>query len=524
MTAMRKLLLTLAAAAALHGQRFYPDDPLLVEPPPLDAGKPARRKLSDWYDLFWHLLATPGEKQPRTGPPIRARNVNTLGDPMDGAWYVRRHYWRRMSIEELQRGAGGTAPPVFPWTVVAAKGEGITPGFTVIDATKRRFFIKLDPLTNPEMMTAAEVISARFFHALGYHVADEYIVEFDPKDLVIQDRLAFVNQHGIQRPFTRRNLTELLLKAPRLADGRYRCVASLALEGQPLGPFRWFGTRSDDPNDTVPHEHRRELRGAHVFFAWLDHDDSRAINTLDTLVTRDGRTFIRHHLLDFGSTLGSGSDKPNSPRSGAYHFSWRDSAIQVATLGLAVPDWAKARYPRYPSLGLFESKVFDPEKWLPEYPNPALLNRLPDDEFWAAKQVMHFTDGDIRAIVRTGRLSDPQAEDYLVDCLIERRDKIGRAYFRKVLPLDRFQVRDGELAFEDLAATHGLPSPAPYEIVWRAFDNQNGQPGETLGRGPRIPPAAARYLMAEISSSARPSQTVRVWLRARSVVGVEYAW
>jgi hypothetical protein len=524
MTAMRKLLLTLAAAAALHGQRFYPDDPLLVEPPPLDAGKPARRKLSDWYDLFWHILATPGEKQPRTGPPIRAKNVNTLGDPMDGAWYVRRHYWRRMSIEELQRGAGGMAPPVFPWTVIAAKGEGITPGFTVIDATKRRFFIKLDPLTNPEMMTAAEVISARFFHALGYHVADEYIVEFDPKDLVIQDRLAFVNQHGIQRPFTRRNLTELLLKAPRLADGRYRCVASLALEGQPLGPFRWFGTRSDDPNDTVPHEHRRELRGAHVFFAWLDHDDSRAINTLDTLVTRNGRTFIRHHLLDFGSTLGSGSDKPNSPRSGAYHFSWRDSAIQVATLGLAVPDWAKARYPDYPSLGLFESKVFDPEKWLPEYPNPALLNRLPDDEFWAAKQVMHFTDDEIRAIVRTGRLSDPQAEDYLVGCLIERRDKIGRAYVRKVLPLDRFHVRDGELAFEDLAATHGLPSPAPYEIVWRAFDNQNGQPGEALGRGPRIPPAAARYLMAEISSTARPGQTVHVWLRARSVVGVEYAW
>lgn len=521
---MKKLLLILSIAAVLHGQRFYPDDPLLVEPPPFDAGNPARRKLSDWYDLFWHILATPGEKQPKSGPPIRARNVNTLGDPMDGAWYIRRHYWRRMAIEELQRGAGGTAPPAFPWTVVAAKGEGITPGFTVIDATKRRFFIKLDPLSNPEMMTAAEVISSRFFHALGYYVADEYIVEFHPRDLIIQDRLTFFNQHGIERPFARRNLTELLLKAPRLPDGRYRCVASLALEGRPLGPFRWFGTRSDDPNDTVPHEHRRELRAAHVFFAWLNHDDSRAINTLDTLVTRDSRTFIRHHLLDFGSTLGSGSDKPNSPRSGAYHFSWRDSAIQMATLGLAVPYWAKARYPRYPSIGLFESKVFDPEKWLPEYPNPALLNRLPDDEFWAAKQVMSFTDEEIRGIVRAGRLSDPAAEDYLVRCLIERRDKIGRAYFRKVLPLDRFQVRGGELAFEDLAALHHLPSPAPYEILWRAFDNIKDLPGETLGTGPRVPPAPGEYLMAEISSPARPRQTVRVWLRGRAVVGVEYAW
>jgi len=521
---MKRLPLALLFATLLPAQKFYPDDPLLVEPPPLDAGKPARRKLSDWYDLFWHILATPGEKQPRAGPPVRARNVNTLGDPMDGAWYVRRHYWRRMTIEELQRGAGGTAPPEFPWTVVAAKGEGITPGFTILDAKKRRFFIKLDPKSNPEMMTAAEVISDRFFHALGYHVADEYIVEFHPADLVIQDRLTFINQHGQKRPFTRRNLTELLVKAPRLHDGRYRAVASLALEGQPLGPFRWFGTRADDPNDTVPHEHRRELRGAHVFFAWLGHDDSRAINTLDTLVTREGRTFIRHHLLDFGSTLGSGSDRPNSPRSGAYLFTWRDSAIQMATLGLAVPYWAKARYPRYPSIGLFESKVFDPEKWVPEYPNPALLNRLPDDEFWAAKQVMHFTDEEIRAIVDTGRLSDPEARDYLVRCLIERRDKIGRAYFRKVLPIDRFELRSGELVFEDLAQKHGLPSPAPYEIVWREFDNQLMQAGAVLGRGPKAPAGGGPYIEAEIRAPARPSQKVYVWVRGGQVVGIERTW
>lgn len=521
---MRTFALLLAVPLLAPAQKFYPDDPLLVEPPPLDAGKPARRKLSDWYDMFWHILATPGEKQPRTGEPIRARNVNTLGDPMDGAWYVRRHYWRRMTPEELARGVDGTRPPVFPWTVVAAKGEGITPGFTVIDATKRRFFIKLDPKTNPEMMTAAEVISARFFHALGFHVADEYIVEFHPRDLVIEDRLTFVNRHGQQRPFTPRNLTELLLKAPRLPDGRYRAVASLALEGQPLGPFRWFGTRADDPNDTVPHEHRRELRACHVFFAWLNHDDSRAINTLDTLVTREGKSFIRHHLLDFGSTLGSGSDKPNSPRSGAYLFDWRDSLVQMATLGLDVPYWARAHYPKYPSIGLFESKVFDPEKWLPEYPNPALLNRLPDDEFWGAKQVMHFTDEEIRIIVRAGRLSDARAEDYLVRCLIERRDRIGRAYFRKVLPIDRFEVRGGELVFEDLAATHGLPSPAPYEILWREFDNRSGQAGAEIGRGPRVPAGGGPYRMAEIRAASRPRQKVYVWLRGQQVAGIERTW
>ena len=111
-----------------------------------------------------------------------------------------------------------------------------------------------------------------------------------------------------------------------------------------------------------------------------------------------------------------------------------------------------ASYPHFPSIGKIEWKVFDPERWVPEYPNPAFLNRLPDDEFWGAKLVTAFSDEDIRAIVSMGQLSDKKAEDWLVECLIKRRDKVGQVYFSKVLPLDKFALQNGEIAWEDLGA------------------------------------------------------------------------
>ena len=63
---------------------------------------------------------------------------------------------------------------------------------------------------------------------------------------------------------------------------------------------------------------------------------------------------------------------------------------------------------------------------------------------------MSFTDDDIRALVETGEYSDPRVVDYLTETLAQRRDKIGETYFSKVLPLDSFAVKNGQLIFEDL--------------------------------------------------------------------------
>lgn len=523
-------LLLLLSAADLSAQKFYPDDPLELEPAPRPVGELERRKLSDYFDLFSHQFGSVGELQPENGPPIRARGVNALGEPLQGPWWVKRHYYQRMSLEDLRQGAGqGTVPASGRWRVQSIKSEGVTPGFVILDSQNRRFFIKFDPISNPEMATAADAITSRLFHAMGYHVPENNVVYFTRDQLQVADDLDASASRDVATIMKSRAITEILMKVPKSSDGTYRATASLALPGRTIGPPRYYGTRSDDPNDVVPHEHRRDQRGLHVIDAWVAHDDSRAINNEDVLVEENGRRFVRHYQLDFGSTLGSATEKPNSPRSGAYFFSWKESAKQLFTLGLIPQYWARADYPDYPSIGRFEWKIFDPERWVPEYPNPAFLNRLPDDEFWGAKLVTAFTDDEIRAIVATGRLSDKEAEEWLIRCLIERRDKIGRAYFAKLLPLDRFEVRNGTLTWDDVGGRLRYTPAADVTIAWERFDNATGGRSSVANANTAAAPEQnSGYSVATLTSRTNPSHKIEVFVRHSAagpqVTGIERFW
>jgi hypothetical protein len=527
-------------------RKFRLDDPLRVAPPPLPVTSAKVRKISDVYDVFLNTFASPAEPQPKAGPPIPAQGVNTLGEVIDTAWYVGRHYFQPMSVEDLMRGPGNTTPPADgPWTVVSAKNEGITPGFTIRDRKGELYVMKFDPISNPEIASAADVISSKIFYALGYHVPENYIVYFDRSRLELGEDTRFVDRTGRRRNMNRQDLADVLVKVPRDAEKNYRAIASHYLVGKPVGPRRYHGARRDDPNDTVLHEHRRDLRGFRVFCAWLDHDDSRAINSLDMIVNEDGIPFIKHYLVDFGSTLGSATNGPNSPRSGFEElFSWKSSAREFFTLGLYVPHWAKARYPKLPSVGRFEYELFDPETWTPEYSNPAFSNMLPDDAFWAARQVMAFTDEQIGAMVKTGELSDSRAAEWVTKCLIERRNKIGRVFLPKVLPLDRFAVQDGTLSFVDLTpapgplATSQRAKSAPtttgqgrlsrqYQVQWAEFDNSTGAHTPIRSEGLTIPGTSAAYIVATIRADD-PKKSVLVYLRRQSgnweIAGIERTW
>jgi hypothetical protein len=184
-------------------------------------------------------------------------------------------------------------------------------------------------------------------------------------------------------------------------------------------------------------------------------------------------------------------------------------------------------------VGHFEAQVFVPERWVQDYRNAAFSNCLPDDAFWAGKQVMAFTDEQIRAIVKTGQYSDPGSENWLVDCLLKRRDKIGRAFFAKVLPLDRFAVQQGRLVFEDLAVMHKFLSGRDYTTQWSRFNDDTGQKtplaGETSLALPKhfLEASTGEYFAADVHAGEK-AKTVTVYLRKKpgqvEVVGVERTW
>jgi hypothetical protein len=469
--ALCTLIVLLFAWTPAVAQKFLEDDPIKVDRDNLiDASQTKPRKLSDYYDFLENTFDKPGDRSPKS-----AINANTLGEVPDSSWFQNRHGQQRMTADELALGPNtGTGPALDgQWIVTDGKSEGVTPGFRIRDSRGDSYFIKFDPVSNPEMATSAEVISTKFFYAMGFNVPENYLVFFKREDLLVDQSAEISEGLGPKRKMDENDLDRLLARVPMTMDKRYRAIASKLLGGRPIGPFIYFGTAPDDPNDVIPHEHRRELRGLQVFSAWLNHDDSRAVNTQDTIVTENGMTFVRHYLIDFGSTLGSGSIMAQKPRAG-WEYLWEPRPVfrRIVTLGLWDSHWIRVHYPDIPSVGRFESKAFSPQDWKPEYPNAAFVNALPEDSYWAAKIVMAFTDDDIRTVVRTGGLTDPEAEKYVVNTLIERRDKIGRYYFNRVLSLDNFALEGNSVRFVHRAAQYAFAQqPAKVALSWFRFDN-----------------------------------------------------
>lgn len=532
---MRRVAIGAAAAALVvitaatpNGAtpKFFDDDPLAREPETQDASKVTPWSIDLFVDLTSNLFGHPGDPAPN----VRARDVNTVDEVPDSSWFTNRIGAGAMPLEAIVRGpVTGAGPAPGPWTVIRPKTTGFSPGFTMRDAQGETWFVSFDSPGFPEAATGAVMAANKIFWTLGYFQVENHLA------LVTRDRIQVGDGATIRlgsdrrRPMRAGDIDDILRRSHRNADGTYRAVAGRILPGRILGGFRYHGTRPDDPNDIVAHEHRRVLRALKVFGAWTNLVDMKAGNTLDTLVTADGRSLVRHYLQDVGSTFGTGALGPREYDEG-YEFLYEGGPLlaRLFTLGLALPRWATVDYEDQPLIGRFEGKRFDPARWRPRVPTAAFLRARADDDFWAARRVAAFSDEAIRALVKTAGYSDPAAEQLLADVLIQRRDAIARTFLPAINPVvDVTMAADGTVTFGNAAVTAGVaPAPPGYSVRWAGFDNATGTAtpigapvlGDALRVAPpsALPAAPGGFVQVSIAATGGPrpwATPVQAWFR-----------
>ena len=455
--------------------KFFDDDPIWVEHDTQDASAVKPMETSLFVDIASNAMRrTPVEAAGR------AQNLNSIDEVPDSSWFTNRAGHRLLTADDIERGPNTSAGPAAgPWTITSSKSDGVTPGFTVKDVNGDRWFLKFDPPEYRAMSTGTEVAVTKLMWALGYNVPENHIASLRAEKLVVGEGATFTPYGGKRRAMRATDIGDLLKRANQEPDGSYRVVASRALPGKPVGRVRFYGTRSDDPNDIVAHENRRELRGYGVFAAWLNHVDAKSINSLDTLVTENGRSHVRHNLIDFGSALGSGGVGP------ADYWAGEESLVepagvakQLVGFGFSFPKWHTDPYYESPAIGrlVADNSDFDPEAWKPRVRNQAFANARLDDKFWAARKLTALSTPLLRAAVRAGELGDADAEDFLVRALAQRRDAIARAYLTAVNPIADPRLADGTLTFANAAVDADVaPAPRAYRASWWTFDNVTGE-------------------------------------------------
>ncbi len=514
-----------ATGVSTQTPRFYKDDPIQREPESQDASKAAPYEQGEMYELTKNLFVTSGY----TPTGVRAQNINTIDEVPDSSWFTNRIGTRPLTADELVRGPIVGAPPdPSKWVLIREKTSGAHPGFTATDARGETWFLEFDPPAFPEGATAAVAIATRIFWALGFNQVESFLTTLDPKTTTIDPKATVRRPNGKRTPFKQDDMNVILENVARNPDGTYRVIAGRLLPGKILGGFQYAGTRPDDPNDLVPHEHRRELRALRVFGAWTNLTDLKAKNTLDTLIAENGRTIVKHYLQDVGSTFGMCNAFHEWDLSYEYFFERGPTKKRFFTLGFGLSPWQTVDYENFPSVGKFEGKVFDPRTWRPQTPTTAYMELREDDAFWAARRVSAFTDELIRAAVHTGQFSDAAAEKHLADVLIERRNKIASVYLTAVNPVvsPRLDAK-GRLSFENAAVAAGVAeTPETYRASWFLFDNATGATkplSETQSKTADIqapdglPAAPGSFIAVDIAGESKtyPSwqQPVRAYFR-----------
>jgi hypothetical protein len=550
MTRATKLALSLVLALAALGcgagslRRFPLREPVWKDtdtqpvsipcrPDPKDPGhricSPEPYESSFAWDGADNLVFRPISKFFAVDPGHEAANVNSMDEVPDSSWFTNRIGKGEMSIVEVERGFCGSealdaSAADGAWLIDQGKANGFNPGFRIRDAKGVKYMLKGDDQVQPEKATGAAAIAARFYYAAGFWAPCDSVVYLRPSILKLKPGLTVTDNTNTTRPFDDAALAKVLANASHRGE-LVRMMASRWLPGRTIGPFKYEGTRADDPNDVIAHEDRRDLRGARLVAAWLGHFDSREQNSMNTWMSteRDADAspgHVRHWYLDLGDCFGSEWDSEGLTRriNHAYYLDVPYLAEDFVTFGAIERPWDRARRnPEAPLFSFFSAKDFDPDLWRGGYPNPAFARMTEHDAAWAARIIARFTPAHVEAAVGVAQFTNPRHASYLVEQLLGRQRRILERYFENLSPVTDVAVEGSStLCAVDLARRAGVfegdkfrYSAAAYEGVrlarGEALAVESGEAGRTCvplrhfvaDEGERDD-SAARYLVVDL--------------------------
>jgi hypothetical protein len=426
-------------------------------------------------------------------PGREAANVNAFDEVVDSAWWTNRLGVKAMSSDDLARGACEPKQLLDPdhtpdgsWTIDKGKTDGATPGFRVSIPGKGKFLFKMDEDTGGDMTpgqivphyerpTAASVIGAAAYSAVGFNTSCEQVMYVKRSIFKLTPGLKEKNNSGVEKTLDNAALDTILKKTSKRGE-LVRVTASAWLPGHLVGPFRYTGTRPDDPNDVIPHDNRRELRGGRLLAAWLDHFDTREQNSMDTWIAAapgapddSSPGFVRHYYLDTSDCLGSEwAWEQISRRLGhSYLLDWGDVGQDFITFGIPTRPWETVeRSPARIKFGFYNVKDFVPEDWKSEYPNAAFSRMTEHDGAWMSRILARFTPEMVHRLAMMGDFSDPNDTEYMAAVMEGRLERILERYLLRLSPLADVHIDGGDsLCGVDLAEMRHLRDPAAFWYV-----------------------------------------------------------
>ncbi len=465
----------------------FVDRPILWrDPDGQPSGVPAQHQAGIQWTGMRDAAILPAERALSLDYGVESVNVNALDEVPDSNWYVDRRRAglegedrvrpRTFSADEMTRGDFGDDPgPQLPITIIKGKAIGSTPGLVGIDARGKRYMLKLDPPGWLGMNTSTEVVATRLAWAAGWLVPAEMIIDVRPEDLRLDPKAKTKDEWDHDIPLTAEMLAKLMARTPREADGRVRICASRWLAGRALGSWAYYGKRSDDANDRIAHENRRDVRGFGVFAAWVNDIDTMENNTMDAYIGKDGSGYVVHYQQDVGGSFGQFAAIPLEVWMGDETYFMPGRIFEsFLTLGFMQRHWEgsalaarrEQQMRDYHELGYFDDETFDARSWHPILDNPAFVRQTARDRYWGAKVVAAFTQEEVRAAVALGHYQ-PATEQRLFQILWTRRERILRAFFSDVAPLDYFRFAGHTLCYDDLwlQSALGQPEATRYFVV-----------------------------------------------------------